>query len=96
MSPVWNFREGCYEEVTLSRNQGAEILLEETEGIRGAGQEVGRNAALGGPGTRVQGSKGAENKGRPQDNGAKQAGGSFCSIQPARLNIWGSLWSNEI
>ena len=36
------------------------------------------------------------NKGRPQDNGAKQAGGSFCSIQPARLNIWGSLWSNEI
>ena len=34
------------------------MLLEETEGIRGARQEVGRNAALGGPGTRVQGGKG--------------------------------------
>lgn len=40
------------------------MLLEETEGIRGARQEVGRNAALGGPRTRVQGGKGAENKGR--------------------------------
>lgn len=93
MSPVGNFREGCYEEVTLSRNQGAEILLEETEGIRGAGQEVGRNAAL------EQGSRVARvqrTRGDSQDNGAKQAGGRFCSIQPARLNIWGSLWSNEI
>lgn len=41
------------------------MLPGETEGIRGVGQEVGRNAALGGPGTRVQGGQGAGNKGRP-------------------------------
>ena len=35
-------------------------------------------------------------RGGSQDNGVKQAGGRFCSIQPARLNIWGSLCSNEI
>ena len=40
------------------------MLLEETEGIRGAEQEVGRNAALGDHETRVQGGKGAENKRR--------------------------------
>ena len=41
------------------------MLPEETDGIRGVGQEVGRNAALRGPGTRLQGGQGAENKGRP-------------------------------
>ena len=28
-------------------------------------------------------------RGDSQDNGVKQAGGRFFSIQPARLNIWG-------
>ena len=46
-----------------------------------------------------QGSKVARvqrTRGDPQDDGAKQADGRFCSIQPARLNIWGFVWSNEI
>lgn len=36
------------------------MLREETEGIRGAGQEVGRNVALGDHEARVRGGKGAE------------------------------------
>lgn len=39
-------------------------MATETEGIRGAGQEVERNVALGGPEIRIQGGKGAGNKGR--------------------------------
>lgn len=49
------------------------MLREETEGIRGAGQEVGRNVALGDHEARVRGGKGAEKGETHRTMGVKQA-----------------------
>lgn len=58
------------------------MLREETEGIRGAGQEVGRNMALGDHEARVGGGKGAEKGETHRTMGwSRQGAGSAASSQ---------------